>query len=125
MSDRKVLRIPRNPVVRANMDATGERFFLIVRQPVERVERDPEQAFRAQAPVRAVAVPLVEQLHHEAAHARSAFRRIGGRLWRRGCQSSWRESHQEILTSPQKNKKNRGQNIRRVDSLNLPLTLSA
>jgi hypothetical protein len=62
------------------MDATGERFFLIVTQPVEGFEGDPEQAFRQQAPVRAVTIPLVEQLHHEAAHTRRPFRRIGGRL---------------------------------------------
>jgi hypothetical protein len=79
------------------MDAPGERFFLIVRQPVERFERDPEQTFRAQAPVRAVTVLPVEQLHHEAAHTRSTLRRIGGRLWRRSSRSFGTPSHREIL----------------------------
>jgi hypothetical protein len=38
------------------MDAAGERLLLIVRQAVEGFKPNPEQAFRQQAPVRAVAV---------------------------------------------------------------------
>jgi hypothetical protein len=61
-----------NPLVRPGMNAPGEGVFLIVRQPVEDIERGGKQDFRQQALVHPF-VLAVEQLHRRSDNSGSAF----------------------------------------------------
>jgi hypothetical protein len=81
------------------MDATGEGLFLIVRQPVEDIERGMEQDFRHHAPVNPFPVLLVKQLHRRLENGGSAVLGAGwrtGRRARRGCAFGAR-GHPRIL----------------------------
>ena len=83
------------------MDAAGERMFpfqgIVGREPVEDIEGSFEQGFPDQAPVHPFPVLPVEQLHSRFQDALRPFRRIGGRLWRRGSGSTGTARHGEII----------------------------
>lgn len=59
--------VSRRPIIRARMDAPGEGLFpfqgIVIREPVEHIERGFEQGFSDQAPVHPFTVLPVEQLY--------------------------------------------------------------